>query len=78
MRNDSLTAPEELKQEEEDVDDVHVETESAKHVLLRAQRVAPIPHQQLHVERQELHPAQKHPTQNPEKSVSTSEYPSGH
>lgn len=50
----SLTAPKQLQQEEEDVDNVHVEAECTEHMLLRAQGVPPIPHQELHVEGQEL------------------------
>lgn len=43
-----------LQQEEEDLNDVDVEGERCKHVLLRADGVLPVPQQQLSVVRQEL------------------------
>lgn len=42
-----------LQEEGEDIDDVQVNVEGSKYILLRAQRVAAVTHQQLGVECQE-------------------------
>lgn len=43
-----------LQQEEEDLDDIDVDGESAEHILLRTNGVLSVPYEQLRVVRQEL------------------------
>lgn len=50
----SFLSAEQLEEEEEDVDHVHVDAQRSEHVLLRAQGVAAVSHQQLNVKGQEL------------------------
>lgn len=48
-------AADDLQQEEEDLDDVSVEGQSSKHILLGTQAMSSVPQQQLSVICQELH-----------------------
>lgn len=54
MLSSISAGPKDLQEKGEDVDDVQVNIEGSKDVFLRAHSVAPITHQELCVEGQEL------------------------